>query len=121
VLATIFLPRHLRRPSGALYSGCRLAALAVRPSDDHRWFAPLQIGRPPIVLNLRVHASASGALYQLLSPSLGRWSEKEKTNFVASKMPIPIGVDIEVRYGTRRRVPLRGASQSRFHVGRRGK
>jgi hypothetical protein len=29
--------------------------------------------------------------------------EKEKTNFVASRMPIPIGIDIEVRYGTRRR------------------
>jgi hypothetical protein len=50
-------------------------------------------------------------LYQLLWPSRALWSEEEKTNFVASKMPIPIGVDIEVRYGTRRRVPLRGASQ----------
>jgi hypothetical protein len=35
--------------------------------------------------------------------SLGLWLEKEKTNFVASRMPIPIGIDIEVRYGTRRR------------------
>jgi hypothetical protein len=27
----------------------------------------------------------------------------KKTNFVASRMPIPIGIDIEVRYGARRR------------------
>jgi hypothetical protein len=32
-------------------------------------------------------------------------------NFVASKMPTPIGVEIEALYGTKSRVPPRGASQ----------
>ena len=38
-------------------------------------------------------------------------SEGINANFVASNMPIPIGVEIEARYGTRSRVPPRGASQ----------
>jgi hypothetical protein len=41
--------------------------------------------------------ASSFVLCQLLWPSRALWSEKEKTNLVASKMPIPIGVDMDVR------------------------
>ena len=56
---------------------------------------------------IEIPASAGPRSIQWPSGALS----SEGTNFVASKMPTPMGVEMEARYGTRSRVLPRGASQ----------
>jgi hypothetical protein len=60
-----------------------------------------------IAVVIEIPASAGPRSIQWPSRALS----SEGTNFVASKMPTPMGVEMEARYGTRSRVLPRGASQ----------